>query len=108
MCQTELVELTMVSRSDGPVWTTRLATRPAKSFWKKLQLWRTTCQCDCQRTRFDRPGTIAWLVTSPCVNCTTGRTTTSVTAIRMSRWRWRANSSPGVLVLASETTRPMK
>ena len=30
------------SRSAGPVWITLLATRPAKSFWKKPRLWRST------------------------------------------------------------------
>ena len=42
--------------SAGPVCMTRLAMRPAKSFWKKVQLWRTTCQWLCQRIRLVRPG----------------------------------------------------
>ena len=37
----------------------RLAMRPAKSFWKKGQLWRTTCQWLCQRIRLVTPGTTA-------------------------------------------------
>ena len=30
--------------------------RPAKSFWKNAQDWRTTCQWFCQRMRFDDVG----------------------------------------------------
>ncbi len=44
MYQTALTELTTLSRNAGPVCSTRLARRPAKSFWKNIQLWRTTCQ----------------------------------------------------------------
>ena len=35
--------------------------RPAKSFWKNAQDWRTTCQWFCQRMRFDTLAAIAWL-----------------------------------------------
>ncbi len=35
--------------------------RPAKSFWKNGQLWRTTCQWLCQRIRLVTPGTTALL-----------------------------------------------
>ena len=35
---------------------TRFAMRPAKSFWKNGQLWRTTCQWLCQRMRLVAPG----------------------------------------------------
>ena len=38
------------------VCITRLAMRPAKSFWKNGQLWRTTCQWLCQRIRLVAPG----------------------------------------------------
>ena len=39
------------------VCITRLAMRPAKSFWKNGQLCRTTCQWLCQRIRLVTPGT---------------------------------------------------
>ncbi len=64
MYQTALVAETTLSRSDGPVCITRLAIRPAKSFWKNVQLWRTTCQWFCQRMRLLSPGAIAWFVIS--------------------------------------------
>ena len=48
---------TTLSRTALPVCITRLAMRPAKSFWKNGQLWRTTCQWLCQRIRLVTPGT---------------------------------------------------
>ena len=36
------IRLPTVSRSDGPVCMTFWAMRPAKSFWKKERLWRST------------------------------------------------------------------
>ena len=36
------IELTTVSRTAGPVCITFWAMRPAKSFWKKVRLWRST------------------------------------------------------------------
>ena len=50
MYQTALMVAVKVERTDGAVCMTRLEMRPAKSFWKKAQLCRTTCQCACQRT----------------------------------------------------------
>ena len=44
MYQTAVSSATSVSRIAGPVCMTRLAMRPAKSFWKNAQLWRTTYQ----------------------------------------------------------------
>ena len=79
MYQTALVALTTLSRSDGPVCITRLAMRPAKSFWKKLQLCRTTCQWFCQRTRLVRPTLIDWLVSMTRSASAAGRRT-SITA----------------------------
>ena len=48
-----------LSRSACAVCMTRFAMRPAKSFWKNGQLWRTTCQWLCQRIRLVAPGTRA-------------------------------------------------
>ena len=56
MYQTAVSSATRLSRIDGPVCITRLAMRPAKSFWKNAQLWRTTCQWFCQRIMFDDVG----------------------------------------------------
>ena len=55
-----------VSRIAGPVCITRLAMRPAKSFWKNAQDCRTTCQWFCQRMRFDTLAAIAWLASRFC------------------------------------------
>ena len=56
MYQTPVISATSVSRIAGPVCITRLAMRPAKSFWKNAQDWRTTYQWFCQRMRFDDVG----------------------------------------------------
>jgi hypothetical protein len=56
MYQTALTTCTTLSRRAGPACITRLAMRPAKSFWKNGQLWRTTCQWLCQRMRLVAPG----------------------------------------------------
>ena len=81
MYQTALIELTMLSRMPGPVCMTRVAMRPAKSFWKKVQLWRTTCQWFCQRTRFIMPGAIACCVIRFCSNSAAGRASSSTAAM---------------------------
>ena len=61
MYQTVVMVAVSVARTDGPVCMTRLEMRPAKSFWKNAQLWRTTCQCDCQRIRPVNGAAMAWL-----------------------------------------------
>jgi hypothetical protein len=63
MYQTARMLETTHSRTALPVCMTRLAMRPAKSFWKNGQLWRTTCQWLCQRIRLVTPGTTALLRT---------------------------------------------
>ncbi len=65
----------MLSRSDGPVCITRFATRPAKSFWKNVQLCRTTCQWLCHRTRFVSPAAMDWFVSRFCISNPAGRST---------------------------------
>ena len=45
-----MLDITL-SRSAFSVCMTRLAMRPAKSFWKKGRFWRITCQWLCQRIR---------------------------------------------------------
>jgi hypothetical protein len=56
MYQTARMLETTLSRTALPVCITRLAMRPAKSFWKNGQLCRTTCQWLCQRIRLVAPG----------------------------------------------------
>ena len=108
MYQTALVPATTLSRRAGPVCMIRLAMRPAKSFWKKAQLWRTTCQWLCQRIRLVRPGAIAWLVMSACSSSAEGRSTSSTTAMPMSLGQSSRSNSPGAWVETRVTTRPMK
>ena len=62
-----IVRLTTVSIA-SPACMILLPMRPAKSFWKKVQLCRITCQWLCQRTRSTRLGTIAWLRTSVSID----------------------------------------
>ena len=63
MYQTPVISATRLSRIAGPVCITRLAMRPAKSFWKNAQDWRATCQWFCQRIRLATLAAMAWLVT---------------------------------------------
>ena len=63
MYQTPRMDETTDSRSALDVCITRLAMRPAKSFWKNGQLCRTTCQWLCQRMRLVTLGTTALLRT---------------------------------------------
>ncbi len=108
MYQTALVPATTLSRRAGPVCITRLAIRPAKSFWKKVQLCRTTCQWFCQRIRFDIPGAIAWLVTRYCASNAAGRNSSSTAAMPSSWWPATANRRSGLSDDTRLTTRPMK
>ncbi len=108
MYQTPLISATTVSRIAGPVCITRLAIRPAKSFWKNAQDWRTTCQWFCQRMRFDTLAVIAWLDSRFCAVSASGRTSTSATAMASSIGQCSANSASGLSPVTSVTTRPMK
>ena len=81
MYQTAVSSATRLSRIAGPVCITRLAMRPAKSFWKNAQLWRTTCQWLCQRIRFDTLAAIAWLAMMFCAVSASGRRTSSTRPI---------------------------
>src|SRR5262249_29170304 len=67
MYQTLVSSATSVSRIAGPVCITRLAMRPAKSFWKNAHDWRTTYQWFCHRMRFDTLAEIAWFAIRFCV-----------------------------------------
>ncbi len=82
--------------------------RPAKSFWKNAQLWRTTCQWFCQRIMFDTLAAIAWLATRFCAVIASGRPISSTSAMPMSMCHCSASSVFGSLAVISVTTRPMK
>ena len=96
-----------LSRSELAVCMTRFAMRPAKSFWKNGQLWRTTCQWLCQRIRLVAPGTSALCRIETSVRIASGRTTsTSATmpssiGIAAVSAAWRSGVS------ISDTRRPM-
>ena len=47
--------------------------RPAKSFWKNVQLCRTTCQWLCHLTKLVNPGAKAWFVTRYCASNAVGQ-----------------------------------
>ena len=81
MYQTAVSSATSVSRIAGPVCMTRLAMRPAKSFWKNAQLCRTTCQWLCQRIMLPTLAAIAWLAMMFCAVSASGRSTSSTTAM---------------------------
>ena len=108
MYQTALVPATTLSRSAGPVCMIRLAMRPAKSFWKKVQLWRTTYQWLCQRIRLVRLAAMAWLVISACSSRAMGRRISSTATMPSSCGPASRSSVPGAWLEISVTTRPMK
>ena len=101
-----IVRLTVIS-IDSPACSTLLPMRPAKSFWKKVQDWRMTCQWLCQRTRSTRFGVIAWLRTSASATKKTGRSSTTA-SISASVAPCSANSAPGGVVESMPTVQPTK
>ena len=108
MYQTLVISATSVSRIAGPVCITRLAMRPAKSFWKKAQDWRTTYQWFCHRMRFETLAAIAWLAIRFCEACAIGRAISSTTAIPRRCGQNVANSWSGGVSVIRVTMRPMK
>ncbi len=107
MYQTLVSSATSVSRIAGPVCITRLAMRPAKSFWKNAQDWRTTYQWFCHRMRFDTLAEIAWFAIRFCAVSAIGRAISSTTAIPSRCGQNFANSSSGGLAVIKVTMRPM-
>ena len=99
--------ITRLSRSDGPVCITRLAMRPAKSFWKNVQLCRTTCQWFCQRIMLDMLGLTIWLISVTWPMNTSGRASSTTQAIVTSCGQVSRNRSSGRWVETRPTTRPM-
>ena len=108
MYQTAVISETRLSRKAGPVCITLLAMRPAKSFWKKAQLCRTTCQWLCQRIMLATLAAIAWFMTRFCAVSASGRPISSTAAMPSSIGSDSASSLSGWLEVTSVTTRPIK
>ncbi len=107
MPQMAVMPATALCRTAGPVSMTRDAIRPAKSFWKKGQLWRTTCRWLCQRTILVTLTTIPAFEIRFWVAMAAGRANSTTSAMVASRVPLRArNVSRGVVVMA-RTSRPM-
>ena len=96
------------SRTAGPVCIIRLAMRPAKSFWKKVQLWRITCQWLCQRIRLVTPGSTALLRTRLSASSASGRPTSTSTAIASRLGIASCSAAARSVDSISATRRPMK
>ena len=107
MNQTAVSSETRLSRMAGPVCITRVAMRPAKSFWKNDHDWRTTCQWFCQRMRFDTLAAIAWFISRCWVVMASGRASSSTAAMPASSGQDCANNSSGRECVISVTTLPM-
>ncbi len=91
----------------GPVCITRVAMRPAKSFWKNAQDCRTTCQWFCQRMRFETLAAIAWFISRCWVTMASGRASSSTAAMPSSIGQAFVRTSSGSVLVTSVTTLPM-
>ena len=97
-----------LSRSDCAVCMTRLAMRPAKSFWKNGQLCRSTCQWLCQRTMLVTPGISAlWRIAMSAI-CSSGRTISTTSIIADSTGAFAASAAARSGAAISATSWPMK
>ena len=108
MYQTPVMRATSNSRTAGPVCSTRVAMRPAKSFWKNAQDWRATCQWVCHRIMLATFAEIAWWAIRFCAVSASGRTTSSTAAMPRSTCQDCSHRRAGSLDVTSVTTRPMK
>jgi len=82
-----------------------LATRPAKSFWKKPRLWRRTYLCVCQRTRVVTGPAITWFLMRSWIVETTGLAMTATKAIQRSVRPWSRTNVSGVWAAFIMSTR---
>ncbi len=108
MYQTARMLDIVLSRRAGAVCMTRLAMRPAKSFWKNGQLCRITCQWLCQRMRLVLPGISTICRMAMSTMYATGRTSSTSAIMPTSTGHSRsiaARRSPDSI---SDTRRPMK
>jgi hypothetical protein len=108
MYQTARMHETTLSRTALLVCITRLAMRPAKSFWKNGQLWRTTCQWLCQRIRLVTPGSTALLRTRLSSSSASGRPMSTSAAMPMSAGSAPASAAARSVDSISRTSLPMK
>ena len=107
MYQTARTPETALSRKALPVCTTRLAMRPAKSSWKKGQLWRTPGQWFCQRTMLVTPGITA-LKRSRLSNSRTAGRSTSMKTNMPSNWGAASRSAAlRSVAVISDTSLPI-
>ena len=107
MPQTAVMLAIALWRTAGPVSITRAAIRPAKSFWKNGQLWRTTCRWLCQRTRLVTLATSPALVISVWLAMASGRPASSTAAMAIRSRRWSARNVAGVPLVMARTRWPM-
>ena len=91
----------------SPACITLLPMRPAKSFWKKVQDCRMTCQWLCQRTRSMRFGVEAWLRTSVSAAKVSGRSRTTA-SMSSRRSPCVLQSAPDGVVASMPTIQPTK
>jgi hypothetical protein len=103
-----VISATRLSRTAGPVCITRLAMRPAKSFWKNAQDCRATWKWLCQRIMLATLTAMAWLLTRFCAMCANGRSSNRTTDMPSSAGQLSAHSVSGWLDVTSVTMRPMK
>ena len=102
-----MLDITL-SRSAFAVCITRLAMRPAKSFWKNGQLWRTTCQWLCQRIRLVAPGISTLWRIEMSTHATSGRATSTRTTIATSSGHCASSAAWRSVASISDTSLPMK
>ncbi len=107
MYQTPVISATRLSRTAGPVCITRLAMRPAKSFWKNAQDCRATWKWFCQRIMLATLTAIAWLLTRFCAICASGRSSSSTKAMPSSIGQFSVQRRSGWLDVTSVTMWPM-
>ena len=107
MYQTARMLAITLSRSALAVCMTRLAMRPAKSFWKNGQLWRTTCQWLCQRIRLVAPGMIALWRIATSASITSGRTMSTSATMPTSSGHWSFSAAWRSTASMSDTSLPM-
>ena len=108
MYQTARMLAITLSRSACAVCITRLAMRPAKSFWKNGQLCRITCQWLCQRIRQVAPGMRIMCRIAMSASSTSGRTTSTSATMPASSGNCSCSAAMRSLASISDTSRPMK
>ncbi len=93
MYQTARMLAMTLSRKALAVCMTRLAMRPAKSFWKNGQFWRSTCQWLCQRIMLVTPGISAFWRINMSARFASGRTTSTSATMPASKGHWRSSAA---------------